>query len=277
MLAGHKNAAIVAAEVKLLRQNSAGAFLVLEGRDDEKFWKTRRHTQCAIINAEGKKNVVGGITRLDRDAIAGALGIIDTDYDVLEGQTLLSGNLVRTDAHDLECLLCRSSALDAVLAEHGDDCKIASFESRTGTTVRQALLDRALIFGRLRWAAIRHGASIPLSDISPRKFVCDRTWDVDQARLLAALPDTGDWEDRVAALPQADPWMVAQGHDVVELLAIGLRKVLGALRASIGREQIAGILRQAMPKDELAGTDMAQGIRAWESANIPYAVLAPNY
>ena len=260
----------------MIRQARTDAFLMLEGQDDVRFWKKkgRRHARCRVIDGRGKSNVVGAIKRLDSTAFSGVLGIVDSDYDELEGRALPSDNLVRTDAHDLECLLCRSSALDSVLAEHGDDDKIASFECQSDTTVREALLERALIFGRLRWAAIRFGESNPLAGILLRRFVCDRTWDVDHARLLQALPDTGDWQARVLALPQADPWLIAQGHDLVELLVIGLRKVLGTLRSSIGRDQIASILRQAMPPNELMATDLAHDIRTWEKANTPYAVLA---
>ena len=61
-------------------------------------------------------------------------------------------NVVATDAHDLESLIFRSSSLRSVLAEFGNAEKINRFEDNEGQDVRTALLERALVFGRLRWA-----------------------------------------------------------------------------------------------------------------------------
>jgi hypothetical protein len=38
----------------------------------------------------------------------------------------------------------------------------------------------------------------------------------------------------LAALPQADPWLVCNGHDLVATLLLGLRRVLGSVKASVG-------------------------------------------
>ena len=48
--------------------------------------------------------------------------------DSLVGTEYGTVNLLRMDDHDLECLLCRSSALKKVLAEYGDESKISQFE-----------------------------------------------------------------------------------------------------------------------------------------------------
>ena len=108
----------VVAEIKMRRTQHAGSFLVLEGLDDLRFWRSRCDGDCRLIDGRGKKNVVLGVRRLDEISFKGALGVVDSNYDYLAGVPLESNNLLATDAHDLECLLCRSSALDAVLAEY---------------------------------------------------------------------------------------------------------------------------------------------------------------
>ena len=116
MLNGHKNPGSISAEIKMMRMVHDGAFLVVEGVSDVRFWSTRRHDNCELVNGEGKGNVVGAIGRLDAEDIPGVLGIVDDDYNSLMGIIRTSGNLVATDAHDLECLLCRSPALESVPA-----------------------------------------------------------------------------------------------------------------------------------------------------------------
>ena len=254
------------------------AFLVLEGVDDVRFWKTRHHLDCALIDAEGKPNVVHGIARLNAGRVEGVLGIVDDDYDSMRGVSYdVRCNMVATDAHDLECLLCRSSALDSVLAEYGDDTKVTRFEVDTGTEVRRGLLERASIFGRIRLFAAGRNPALGLGAIRVAAFVDERTWEVDADRLLQVVVDAGvaaeDVADATRALRDADPWRVASGHDMVDLLRIGLRRVLGNLSPTIGRNQLAAMLRVSMPAEEFRCTQLWWDIRHWESLNIGYSIL----
>ena len=152
----------------------------------------------------------------------------------------MSRNLVATDAHDLECLLCRSPALDRVLAEFGIAGKIQEFEEAAGVDVRSGLLDRTTVFGRLRWAARRHDLDIDFGAIRVSRFIDINTWTVDGDELVRTVSDGGSPHDcdvlkrRIAELPDADPWSVARGHDMIEILRIGLMHVLGTLPASKG-------------------------------------------
>lgn len=254
------------------------AFLVLEGVDDVRFWKTRHHLDCVLIDAEGKPNVVYGIGRLNAGRMEGVLGIVDDDYDSMLGVSYdVRCNMAATDAHDLESLLCRSSALDSILAEYGDDAKVTGFKKDTGTEVRRGLLERALNFGRIRLFAAGRNPPVGLGMIRVAAFVDERTWEVDADRLLQVVVDTGvaaeDVADEIRALRTADPWRVANGHDMVDLLRIGLRRVLGNLSPTIGRDQLAAMLRVSMPAEEFRCTQLWRDIRHWESLNTGYSIL----
>ena len=266
----------VVAEVKMRRTQHVGSFLVLEGRGDMRFWKNRSHDDCRLIDGNGKPNVVGGLRRLDKIGFAGVLGVVDSNYDYLAGVPLESDNLLATDAHDLECMLCRSSALDAVLAEYGSEEKINRFGRSAG--VREALLKRGLVFGRLRWVAQRFEPALRLPRM--RAFVDAKSWAVDEDRLLkiAAGMTEGVEENvlrqQIADLPSADPWHVVHGHDLLEILRVGLRNALGNLPASIGVKEIASGLRLAMPVADLQSTQLWEDMQRWERLNKPYLVLA---
>lgn len=267
------------AQIKMRRTQHVGSFLVVEGKDDMRFWQPRRHDSCRLIYGGGKADVVDGLRRLDEIDYKGVLGLVDSNHDQLFGVPLGSPNLVATDAHDLECLLCRSAALDSVLAEHGDPDKVERFEKRQGADVRNALLERGLVLGRLRWAAQRFEPNIGLEHVRLARFVDEGTWTLDDEGLIreAARPaavDTQQLQDEITQLPAADPWYVVQGHDLIELLRIGLRRVLGSLSPTIGVAGIARLLRQAMPDQDLQSTGLWQEIRRWEHLNDPFLVLA---
>ena len=279
MPTGHKDPGAIAAEIKMMRMDHAGAFLVVEGVADMRFWRPRRCEACELVNGEGKKNVTGGILRLDAESFGGVLGIVDDDCDSLMDVDPGTRNIARTDAHDLECLLCRSSALDKVLAEYGDESKIRRFETNAGMDVRGALLERALVFGRLRFAALRNSLDIDNSAIRVPRFVDGRTWTVDGEGLIRAVVKDGSPCDEavvgkcIAQLPVVDPWRVVHGHDVVSILRIGLDRVLGHVAAGAGDEHISGILRSGFAPADLQATTLWTEIRAWETENEGFRIL----
>ncbi|MCY4376939.1 MAG: DUF4435 domain-containing protein [Spirochaetaceae bacterium] len=202
---------------------------------------------------------------------------MDSDFERVTGEHFHSSNLLYTDAHDLECLLCRSSALDKVLAEHGDPRKIRRFERR-GMDVRTGLLERALVFGRLRLAALLARPAVELQ-MRVQRFVDEKTWTVDREMLIQQVMsnsprDADAITARLGKLPEVDPWHVVRGHDMIAILCIGLRRVLGNLPASKGIGDVAGLLRAGMSPEDLRDTGLWTSMQAWQAANRPYVVLA---
>ena len=261
----------------MLRTSHDRAVLIVEGKDDLRFWRPRRHAKCDLIDGEGKSNVVGAVLRLDAARFDGTLGVVDSDFELLTGRRFESRNLLYTDAHDLECLLCRSSALDKVLAEHGDPRKIRRFEG-AGMDVRTALLERALVFGRLRLAALLARPAVELQ-MRVQRFVDEKTWTVDGETLIRqVVPNSPRDADAIATrlgkLPEVDPWHVVRGHDMIAILCIGLRRVLGNLPASKGIGDVAGLLRAGMSPEDLRDTGLWTSMQAWQAANRPYVVLS---
>jgi len=233
------------------------------------------------VDGEGKRNVVDGIGLVSQQDGQGVLGVVDDDYDSLLGVEGHGENVVVTDAHDMECLLCRSRALDRVLAEFGSPMKIRRFEQKAGVDVRVGLLERAAIFGRVRLAAALYGLNIQHGAIRVPRFVDEATWTVDSEGLTRAVlkEDSADDESVVArsveGLPKADVWRVVRGKDLLELLRIGLMRVLGDIKPTVGTEQIARLLRVAMSQEELQSTQLWADMRIWEkSPGRNYLVLA---
>ena len=184
---GYKDAGSIAAEIRMTRTLHPGAFLVVEGPCDIRFWLTRRHSTCEVVDGEGKTNVLGSIQHLNAEEFDGVMAVVDDDYDSVMGIELRTENVIVTETHDLECLLCQSGALDAVLAEFGVAKKVRRFEKESGREVREGLLERALVFGRLRWAVMRQRKTIDRNTIRVRRFVNPETWTVDEAGMIGGL------------------------------------------------------------------------------------------
>lgn len=257
------------------------ALLVLEGPSDARFWRTQRRAVCELIIGEGKNNVVGCVQRLDERGVEGILGIIDDDYDSLKGTNHESSNLIATEVHDLECLLWRSSALDTVLVEYGDKSKIQQLEKASGVDVRTNLLNRAMTFGRLRCAAELFRLDVDHKAINVPRFVDRESWTVDVNALLSAVlrKSTVVNEDSlnqcISKLPPADPWVVVRGHDVTDVLCIGLTNALGSNRRAIGRDEISHLLRASIPSNELHSTRLWYDICGWQKRNSGFSIVVP--
>ena len=270
---GHKDPDILVAEILMIRTIYHGALLVVEGPNDCRFWSAPGRAVCQLIVGEGKNNVVGCIERLDRMGSTGVLGLIDDDYDSLIGVARTSLNLIATELNDLECLLCRSSALESVLVEYGNPSAIRQLEEESGVDVRTNLLSRAIIFGRLRWASRLFQLEIDVRAISVPRFVDRQTWKVDARRLAEAVLDNQVAVDQalldsyIGKLPSADPWRVVRGHDMVQILCIGLANVLGNDRRSIGSDEISRVLRASASLAELRSTVLWSTVHVWESRN----------
>ena len=273
----------IEAEIIMNRQVHKGSFLLVEGSDDSKFWSERiAKGDCEIVIAKGKSNLVGAIEKLDSRQFPGILGVIDDDFDSLEQCQHCSVNLVATDAHDLECLLLRSQALESVLGELGDPVKIKRFEQRSGLSVRQGLWKNGIAFGRLRWLTKRQGWQLSIDrHVNVGRFVDRDTWQPKETAMLETVAqtvalNTDEIRGFLDALPQADPWHVCQGHDLTEILRLGLQKVLGHLKTTHTKNDIASSLRLAFHGIHLAATQLCANIQQWERLNAPYRILPSN-
>ena len=276
---GFKDAGIVVAEVILTREHSKGAFLIVEGEDDARFWETMRHLECEIIDGECKNNIVNAVQMLDKKRIVGVLGVVDDDHDQILGTRFVSPNLVFTDAHDLECIFCRSPAFYKVLAEFGDPSKIQDFEEKEGMSIRDCLLSRAIVFGQLRLAIKYFKLDINSDLICIPRFVDEKTWIINCEEFFCILAQYSPAVDEnllnkfVQKLPEADPWNIVRGHDAIAILRIGLKKVLGNIKNSIGVKDISRVLRAAMTIDELKKTKLWTDISMWELKNTAYKII----
>lgn len=98
-----KTAGEVVSEILMLNSVKNGrAFLVVEGKDDWKFWKSRVHELCEVVDATGKAQGITAVRRLNVHKFVGHVGVFDRDYeDALEGSNW-QANVIYWDGHSME-------------------------------------------------------------------------------------------------------------------------------------------------------------------------------
>jgi hypothetical protein len=268
--------------------NVSLSFLIVEGTTDKSLYQRYiKATACQIIIANGRDNAIQVLAILDDIDFRGALAIVDTDFDRLEGKASASPNLLFTDTHDLETMIVQSPAFEKVLAEFGSEKKIAKLVEKYGKNARSLLLDCAMPIGYLRWVSIRENLSLSFEELSFEKFIDKETLTINVLKLIRfvqsrsasggkgqkqSLDDVIHSKTKQLSSDTHDPWHVCCGHDVVCALSLGLRKVIGSAKV-IEPDMLEICLRLAYEHSHFRNTQLYISIQRWEVTNPPFVVL----
>jgi hypothetical protein len=271
----------IANKIRLRREISSSTFLLVEGSSDKVFYERFvDKLVCELETATGKIRVINVLEILDKSNFSGVLGIVDADFDRLESSSHNSPNLLLTDTHDLETMLINSPALDKVVREFGSEDKISKF----GMDVRTALTKAGMSIGYLRWISHRDRLNLTFSGIKYSKFIKEQNLQLDELGLIQEVKnksqasfDNKDIQQRIAKQKNDchDCWQVCCGHDLVEILSLGLRKAIGTMKSSeIEPESLERSLRLAYEEVYFRQTQLYANICQWENKNALFQVFS---
>ena len=272
---------VIANEIRLKRSQHPGSFLVVEGRDDRLFCMRYTDERCDLVVAEGKESVLEVIRILDHAGFVGVLGMVDPDFDILEGAEPHGPNVVACDAHDLEVALVCSPAFDRLLLEFGSQTKIRAL----GVEIRDLVLSAAAPVGYLRWLSMRNDLRLRFQGLRLTSCLDRRSLAVDTAELCRSVMnlsmrtelDETELNKAVESLmrdARHDVRHVCCGDDVLKVLSIGLRAALGTNDSKdVGVERLKQSLRLAFEDTDFRNSVLGTAILDWERRNPGYCVL----
>jgi Protein of unknown function (DUF4435) len=271
----------IANKIRLRREVSSSTFLLVEGSSDKVFYERFvDKLVCELETAAGKIRVINVLEILDKSNFSGVLGIVDADFDRLESLSHNSPNLLLTDTHDLETMLINSPALDKLVREFGSEEKIAKF----GTDVRTVLVEAGRLIGYLRWISQCDQLNLTFNGIKFSKFINEQSLQIDEAKMIQEVKNKSqssslgniDIQQRLTKQKNDnhDRLQVCCGHDLVEILSLGLRKAIGTMKPSeIEPDSLERSLRLAYEEVYFRQTQLCSNIRQWESKNVSFQVL----
>jgi hypothetical protein len=263
------------------------SFLIVEGVTDPRYYeKFIDSDNCQIKIAGNKDNVVEIIQTFYLRGFKGCLGIVDADFMHLNGETFDNHNIVLTDSHDLETMLINSPALENILFEYANwNAYIRVFSNRSHIPLMTALLNSAKIIGYILWASLKYGANLKFSEIDYNNLVIKPSLEInfDEAfnhiisnSINHNISDIDDFKDKVLELMSDDHdlWQVCRGHDLTEILCIGLKEVFGAYNSHfLRRGSMEGALRMTYEREYFFTTELYRMVLDWERDNNDYTVL----
>ncbi len=255
------------AELVMVSTNHSGPVVIVEGSTDERFLCLRTDPSVYFTIANGRAVCIALIHLLNSKPRPFCyLAIIDEDYQWLAPET--ADNMVHTDTRDLESILIRSPALDAALVELADSRLVHEFKATTGTSICEALLDRASFFGRVRTLGFLKG-SVSLDTMKPARFARpDWTYDHDACADYCVQIGLADSREKLlheaSDLSAPSEWHFARGHDLVDILLGGLAHRLGG--SGCKKPALEAILRQSLQHADFETTNLYRRVADWQAA-----------
>jgi hypothetical protein len=254
-------------------------FVVVEGDDDAKLYGRLLHHQCALQSAYGKPMVVGTMSVLSSRGADGVVAVVDSDFDRIVGSLPASPHICATELHDAECMLIVSPALDHVLVEYGSET--------APDVVRQRLFELARPLGQLRFASHRLEWSVRFDDLPFEKFVDPKGMSLDTGALLEVLrshqggrnsapPSKDELSAAIAGVEaqHLDDLQLCNGHDLQELLALGLRTCWAKHKPSdVTPARVASALRLAFHSTYFEANGLATQLKEWEGKNPAFNIF----
>lgn len=269
----------IANEVRMGRTQYDGTYLLTEGDTDARvFARFTDDTGCRTIDCRGKENAVEAIKILDKSGTTGVLAIVDADFDRIREKQIDSPNIVLTDLHDFDLMMITTPAFGKVLAEYGSQNKISQFEKRHGKRLLDHLMKEACKVGALRLLSQDESLNLKFKGCRYAQFVDDARIEVRLDKLVKAIKNnsqmhTLDDDDLIckcnAILGEPHSlFELACGHDVSQLLSIGLRSTLGSNNASaVDLDRIEASLRLAYESTFFDCTKLKVKVSEWEDRN----------
>lgn len=274
--------------IQMRRSTFSGAFLLIEGNSDRTFYERFIDgKECQIVVTSGKSRAISILKILEGFSFQGVVAIVDADFDRLENFVSTSPNLIQTDTHDLETMLLISPALEKVICEFGirsDDESSRQKMTDFSNTVRTKLLDCGIPIGYLRWISLQESLNLTFDGIEFAKFIDGKTIQICLKNLIkevknksqAHLLQTEDLQRKIENQrdDSHDPWQVCCGHDLVEILSLGLRQLASKKNKSeVKPDDLERSLRLAYEGVFFYQTQLYTKIRLWESSNPTFRVL----
>jgi hypothetical protein len=278
----------VSAEIRILRTNFEGSFLLVEGDLDKRVFQNFIEPQSCQIKSvtypcnSNKEEVIKIIQILNDDKnFTGAIGIVDFDFGILQEVESVVENIFSTDFHDLECLIFNSLALEKVLTEFGSEEKIENF----GKDIRETVLEIGSSIGYLRWISLSDELNLKFEGLDFGDFINKNDLSFDLSSFITTVKnksqkhhlDDNQIIEQIHNLASNNhaKHQICCGKDLVEIFTLGLQKVFGTKSREnpIDSARISQGLRLAYEFEFFVSTYLYQNVKIWESENIPFRVF----
>lgn len=247
----------------------------VEGETDKAFWDVvmKKPDEFKVCPQNGWENVYNAVDLAIQQGDRHVLGIIDRDYhELLHDGISENGQLIFTDFNDMEMMLFMSSSFNKFLDIFASADKLNGIGDR-----RSLIMEAASFIGALRALSLQHKYCICFEDDKCKDYVDYRTLSVNvkefvrkvvQRTITKGTPVDVDISELALAVEsftkENKPEVLCNGHDVMEIIAIAMRKVYATASSSeYNSDRVFRILLQGYTSEEFQKSRLFSKLDKW--------------
>lgn len=272
------------------KTDSYDSFLILEGEyDDLLFKKFIDKEKCKIEIGFGYKNVLEILEILNERSFDKAIGVLDSDFSVINGEIRNMENAVCTDFHDLEMSTINSDAFQNVMNFHVQEEKLIS-QYGTYDNFKKHIFSVLKPLSFLKWLNQKKNIGLifkpknaegKVLDLS--KFICNNSITFSDTKTLVEAV-LNYCNGKVTLSIKVDELQknldefiddnidlnhLTNGHDVITLASLSLRKHISNLNSkAITPTQLQREIYLAYEARYFQNTELYKKIKDWEAKAI---------
>lgn len=269
-----------------------GAYLIVEGdRDYLLYGKFVDFKSCELIAVNGRPNVIDVIKLVnERSKNDNTLGIIDIDFDNILGDKIQVDNVIGSDFHDIEISMLLSPTFDTITNLHCQEEKIIKVIRINNTTVLQYLLELTLPISTLKLANKVFNLGLVFKPKNPEGELPDygKCFNLDNMKFLGIeqlinlmINYSRNKSEKLASQSEIlesykkienekfDLLHISNGHDLIHLFQLCLRKVLGNYnRKQYTLKDIEQQIILGFDSSHFSETNVYSHIKIWETQKL---------
>jgi len=289
----------VAAAIDLLRsqpKNRQKTIVLVEGGDDFKLFESFVHEQRCIMQIAGdKERVIKALEILDQGSHQGIVGIVDAEYDLIQGQRNVEHNILFTDGHDIETMIISSPSYIKYISSLIPNENFADAD-RVVNKIHLIVMNIGWSVGTLRLLSHQRKWFLSLNnfmnfiDTQNQKIDIDALiangWEVAKHKKISE-PEIKKIRDELEILGKQVKsefeWYVYKGHDLTSLIVWAIKTIFIRespnydLKKLIGQcdsqKNLEANLRRFYDSRYFRRTSLFKEIKVWEGNNTPYRIL----
>jgi hypothetical protein len=267
----------IADEIRMRCTYYSGPFLLVEGSSDVTFFKCRMNINIEdIIPTFGWQNLTNAMSLLQADGFQKILGVVDLDYRGIIDYPNLPANIVITDDHDIETMMLNSRAFTKVIKSKSSSGKIKSYPNGI-EGVQNKILQLGIPIGSLRFYSDLKGKNYSFNEMNFDKFIDRKSLLFLSDKFVGHMQ--GIHQNNISistsilsiAIGEAnniplfgDSFRLCSGHDLMEILAIGLKSVWGTYDSQeMSKKSLEDAFSLAYSHDFFAQTTLFREMESW--------------
>lgn len=267
----------VANTVMMLATAFSGTIAVVEGITDRRLYgKFFDKDRVEVVIAHSKSNVRNAVRETYRDrGFRSVIGIIDADLDRLTGK-VHRAPLFLTDTRDSEGMMLNSRAFDDILDEYGDRDRMDRFTDAYGD-IKKAIMSATYPIGLLMYLSEKNGLGLSFKELDYEYFIDKRSLKCDIRMMIESVMSRSraarhasvkNIMQMIMTEEDHDKKDVCRGHDLMAVMAIGLRYIFGGNNSrNLNDDILSGSFRLAYDQDDIEATDLYRESSEWCDAN----------